>query len=53
MGLKARRLVGDDVHSSKIKSDQNGIERMLISILLTTYSLIKSDQNGIESSNQK
>ena len=50
MGLKE---VASDLGielSSKIKSDQNGIERSIFSMYFSLCRyLIKSDQNGIES----
>ena len=34
--------------SGSLKSDQNGIEKVVIQELGTTERLLKSDQNGIE-----
>ena len=50
MGLKASIFSTYDCGDGRIKSDQNGIERLTFwNTRYLTFIEIKSDQNGIES----
>ncbi len=51
MGLKESYQKTKDSEKSKLKSDQNGIERILRNSGIDNYVMLKSDQNGIESTN--
>gem|GEM_PF-6581628 len=52
MGLKEGEYYESVVEIEGLKSDQDGIERLLLSVYLSQFCiLLKSDQDGIESWN--